>query len=329
MDKLDRSLLDMVQEDIPLTRSPFNSIALALDITTEELLMRLQQLKKEGLIRRFGAVFDAKQLGYCSTLCAMKVPVAMISDTASIVNSYAHVTHNYLRNHYYNMWFTLTAPSCNELQRLMKEIQQKCGIEELIDLPALRVFKIKVTFPLQPREAASQHANESTTVQTSSVAEVPNDLEKDIIRAMQGDFELCDDPFALIAAKLSIDPDSFLEKVETMKAKGYLRRIGAILYHRLLGFEANAMSVWKAHDRNIEASGQIFAGFSSVSHCYQRRSHPSFPYNLFAMIHERDSLVCEELAKKIAGKTGLNHYRLLYSSEEFKKISMQFFPKED
>ncbi|MBN2062383.1 MAG: AsnC family transcriptional regulator [Deltaproteobacteria bacterium] len=146
MDKIDRDIINKIQSDFPITRRPFQEIGEHLDISEEEVIDRLEKLKTEGVIRRIGGNFNSRELGYTSTLCAAKVPSEKIDDFVQVVNSYLGVTHNYQRSHDYNLWFTFIAPDMDFINDALEDIRKKTGIEAILNLPAKRMFKIKVDF---------------------------------------------------------------------------------------------------------------------------------------------------------------------------------------
>lgn len=149
MDDIDKALLNKIQSNFPITSRPYLSIANALGIDEDSVLKRLVRLKKIGVIRRIGGNFVPRKLGFVSTLCAAKVPNDKIDFFAEIVNSYPGVTHNYQRNNNkFNVWFTFIAPSMEEIEKNLKEISQKTGIIDILNLPATKVFKIKAHFDL-------------------------------------------------------------------------------------------------------------------------------------------------------------------------------------
>ena len=148
MDKIDKKIINRIQGNFPLTSEPYKQLARELELSEEELLNRLKMLKEEGIIRRLGAVFDSQKLGFCSTLVAMQVPDDKIEETAEVVNAYPGVTHNYLRDAEYNMWFALIAESPQRIEQILEEIRQKTGVEKIRNLPALELFKIKVNFQI-------------------------------------------------------------------------------------------------------------------------------------------------------------------------------------
>ncbi len=149
MDDVNKKLLEIIQDDFPITPEPYKELAKTIGITENEVINRIKQLQDEGIIRRLGGIFDSRKLGYKSTLCAMKVPEEKIEETAQIINSYNGVTHNYLREHDYNMWFTLIAPSREHIEKICNEIKERSGIKTLIELPAKRFFKINVKFSIK------------------------------------------------------------------------------------------------------------------------------------------------------------------------------------
>lgn len=148
IDEINRAILNSIQSDFPLTPRPYQSIAENLGLTEDDVLSRLTQLKKEGIIRRIGGNFVPEKLGFVSTLCAAKVPENKIDSFAAIVNEFQGVTHNYQRDNEFNIWFTFIAPSMDEIQENLDRIRLETGINEIINLPATKVFKIKAQFAL-------------------------------------------------------------------------------------------------------------------------------------------------------------------------------------
>ncbi|TDA69493.1 MAG: Lrp/AsnC family transcriptional regulator [Clostridia bacterium] len=153
MDALDRKLLTLVQKSFPVVPRPYAAIGEQLGIGEDEVLDRLGALKASGILRRLGAIINSRKLDFFSTLCAMKVPEDRVTEVAAVINRYPGVTHNYLREGEYNVWFTLICPSAREAQRIIEQIKEETGIQEMLNLPALRLFKVVVNFDLE-REAA-------------------------------------------------------------------------------------------------------------------------------------------------------------------------------
>jgi DNA-binding Lrp family transcriptional regulator len=146
MDEADKSILNEIQSGFPIKPRPFQEIGVRVGLPEEDVIERLKRLKRRGIIRRIGANFHSSRLDFTSTLCAAKVPEEKLNRFVKVVNRYPGVTHNYLRNHAYNVWFTFIAEDMDEIERALREIAQETGVNEIRNLPALRVFKIKVDF---------------------------------------------------------------------------------------------------------------------------------------------------------------------------------------
>lgn len=146
MDDRDRAILNEIQSDFPISSRPYREVGKRMDISESEVLERVKKLKTDGVIRRIGGNFDSKRLNFRSTLCAAKVPDGDVEDFVRVVNAYPGVTHNYLRNHDYNVWFTFIAPSMSHIEVALEEISKATGATEIVNLPAVKRFKIKVDF---------------------------------------------------------------------------------------------------------------------------------------------------------------------------------------
>jgi DNA-binding Lrp family transcriptional regulator len=147
LDQLDRAILDVLQNEMPLTCQPFKEIADQLGTSENEVIKRIAAMKESGLIRRIGGIMNSKQLGYFSTLCAMTVPTERIEEVTEMINELAGVTHNYLRDHHFNIWFTLTSPSRSEMEKQLHDLEQACGLK-ILPMPAQKLYKIKVSFDM-------------------------------------------------------------------------------------------------------------------------------------------------------------------------------------
>jgi len=145
MDEIDREFLNEIQADFPIEPHPYRVMGNRLGISEDEVLARIAKLKREGIIRRFGASINSRRVGFVSTLLTAKVPREEFDAFVEIVNSHPGVTHNYERKHEYNVWFTLISPSLEEKERAIKELVRDTGVD-ILELPARRVFKIRVDF---------------------------------------------------------------------------------------------------------------------------------------------------------------------------------------
>ncbi len=148
MDEIDKKILNILQKEFPLEEQPFLIVGQRCGISEDETIRRVKRMKKEGIIRRIGAVFEGKKLGRVSTLCAARVPEDKIDSFVKIVNASKNVTHNYQRNHEYNIWFTVSAANAKELEKFLKDVKAQTGITDILDMRAVRTFKINASFDL-------------------------------------------------------------------------------------------------------------------------------------------------------------------------------------
>ncbi|KAF0208836.1 MAG: Lrp/AsnC family transcriptional regulator [Actinomycetota bacterium] len=326
---LDRRMLDRIQASFPVASRPFVTLAKDLGVSEAEALACVRGLKASGVIRRIGAIFDSHRLGYRSTLCAIAVPEERIEEVAALISEYPNVTHNYEREDRYNVWFTLIAHTAARIQAILDEIAETTGIDDILDLPATRLFKIKVDFDFTgERDARSEAPVATRPAETEAV--VLSREEKALARLLQGDLHITERPFLDLAKTLlecgyDVDENWVLERTREWVDTRVIRRFGAAIRHHRTGFSANAMGVWHAPEERVEEVGAIMASFKEVSHCYQRPSAPTWPANLYTMIHGRTREECVEVARRIREATGLEEPRLLYSVREFKKTSMKYF----
>ena len=146
MDDTDKAIINEIQSDFPITSRPYYELGKRLDLSESEVLDRVKRLKADGIIRRIGANFNSKRLNFTSTLCAANVPEEKLDRFVQMVNSYPGVTHNYLRNHEYNIWFTFIAPNMPDIDNALQEISEVTGVTQILNLPGVKVFKIRVDF---------------------------------------------------------------------------------------------------------------------------------------------------------------------------------------
>ena len=146
MDDIDRAIINEIQSDFPITPRPYHKVGQRFNISESEVLERVKKLKVDGIIRRIGGNFDSRMLNFTSTLCAARVPEEKMEQFIQVVNNYPGVTHNYLRNHDYNVWFTFIAPNMSYIDKALKEISETVGVTEIRNLPAVKMYKIKVDF---------------------------------------------------------------------------------------------------------------------------------------------------------------------------------------
>ena len=319
---IENELLFQMQNSFPLTEKPFEVMAKTLDISETEVLSMVQKLKDEKIIRQTSAIFDTKRLGYTSSLVAFKVDVDKVDAAAEIINGHPGVSHNYLRNHDYNIWFTMAvAPdSTLGLEKTIEILKVQTGARDAITLPTLKMFKISVKMDTTGKRAKKEKlqklAHKELIFTARHVA---------VIKELQKDIKVTPEPFKDIIQKLALSYKEFFNITDELKESGVMRRFATILNHRKAGFGANAMSVWAVPEDKGEKIGKEMAEFSAVSHCYLRPSYPNWPYNLFAMVHAKTQEACDALIEEMAKESGLTEYGKLYSTVEFKKQRLVYF----
>ena len=315
-------LLYQMQHAFPLTQRPFRELADTLGSSEEAVMDAVRQLKEERIIRQTSAIFDTKRLGYKSSLVAFKVPEEKIEDAAKIINAHPGVSHNYLRNHDYNIWFTMAvAPdTALGLEKTIDILKERSGAEDAIILPTLKMFKIKVQMDTTGKRAKKEKVHKAAH---KEIDLTPEHIE--VIKALQKDIDIVAEPFADITEVLGITHEKLFEIATELKESGVMRRFATILNHRKAGFGANAMSVWSVPEEKGEEIGRQLAEFSAVSHCYLRPRYENWPYNLFAMVHAKTQEECDTLIEEMAQETGLKEYGKLYSTREFKKQRLVYF----
>jgi siroheme decarboxylase len=326
LDELDKRLLNLLQGSFPLAPRPFAGVAELAGVSEEEVVRRTRRLLDERIIREITPIFDTRVLGYKSMLVAAKVDPENPWRAAKIINSHPGVSHNYLRDHDFNIWFTIATEPDSKLglDGTLEVLQRLTGAESVRQLPTLRLFKIRMDLEMEKGTdalAASAQAVEPNEPEAIELSE----LDVEVIRATQGPMEVTPEPYAAAAAELGLDQRRLLDHLEDMRARRALRRVAAILFHRRAGFSANGMGVWRVPEERIAQLGPRMASFRGISHCYQRPTYPDWPYSVFTMAHGRSKEECDAILASIAEDTGIEDRRTLYSSTEFKKIRLLYF----
>jgi DNA-binding Lrp family transcriptional regulator len=330
LNPLDQQLLNEMQDRFPLVREPFAELAERTGASEAEVIARLKAMRASGVLRQVSPIFDTKALGYATSLVAMRVPEERLKAAADIVNSHPGVSHNYKRTHEFNMWFTIAVPQGSDLQAHVDALHRMAGAESTRMLPTLRLFKIGVTLDMTGERAIDHRSSPQYTHEQREVAAAHHLTERDIevVRAVQGDLALEPDPFAGPAASLGTTVAGLIDELLDLQRRGYLRRFAAILRHRKAGFGANGMAVWNVPVEGVFDMGQTMAGYTTISHCYQRPVYEDWKYNLFTMIHARKKGECEDFVKDLAKRHELDDYAVLYSTTEYKKVRLAYFTSE-
>jgi siroheme decarboxylase len=329
LDELDKRLLNLMQGRFPIAPRPYQQVASAAGITEGDVIARVQHLLDERIIRQVTPIFDTRALGYSSMLVAAKVDPENPWRAANVINEHPGVSHNYLRNHEFNIWFTLaTEPgSALGVDGTLEVLARLAGAESIRQLPTLQLFKIRMDLEME-----GDTADLAKAVEVAPPAETEpqpyDEFDIAVIRATQGDMPVIPEPYAPAAERLGISQPQLLAHLEAMRERRLLRRVAAILFHRRAGFSANGMGVWKVPDERIMELGPRMAAFRGISHCYQRPTYADWPYSIFTMAHGRSKEECDAILDSISEQTGVSDRATLYSSTEFKKIRLLYFTEE-
>jgi siroheme decarboxylase len=327
LDEFDKKLLDTMQGKFRIVPRPYAEVATLLGVEEETVLTRVRELIEQRIIRQVTPIFDTRALGYESMLVAAKVDPEHPWRPAKIVNQHPGVSHNYLRNHEFNMWFTVaTEPdSPLGLDGTLEVIKQETGAESVRQLPTLKLFKIRMD--LEMSGDTEKLAKSAQAVEPVDIEPQPYDeLDKAVIRATQGDLPIVSEPYVDAARELGMPVDQLIAHLEGMQERGLLRRVAAILFHRRAGFSANGMGVWKVPEDQILEAGRRMAAFRGISHCYERPTYADWPYQLFTMAHGRSKEECDAILDAVRDEVGCIEDRAtLYSSTEFKKVRLLYF----
>ena len=328
MDKLDTEILNEIQWEFPLVVNPFDEMAKKFKISTNEVKDRLIQLKRKGVLRQLSAIFDTRKLGYTSSLVAMEIEPDKLEYVAHQINKHPGVSHNYERDHQFNLWFTLAVPPGSDLEKELGKFSKLDGIKKTRMLPTLQLFKIGVKLDMVDDKKHEVKPSEEKK-KITNVKFIATENDKEFIRELQKDMEIVDRPFEKAAKKLRITEEQVFEKLHYYEEIGVMRRYAAILRHREAGFTANGMIVWKVPEARINEVGNKLGAFPQVSHCYERPVYPDWPYNVFSMIHCKSFDEAGEMAGQIQKQINVNEYKILFSSKEFKKTRVEYFVEHE
>jgi DNA-binding Lrp family transcriptional regulator len=312
----------LLQDEFPVEKRPWAEVGKKLGITEEEVLSCVERLFDVGVIRKLRTILDAQKLGTCSsTLMAMKVPADKMDHVVSIVNEYMSVTHNYQREHDYNLWFTVTTCGNKDLRTTVEEIKRRIGIPDsyVLDLPTTRVFKIDVRFKFTDTAA-------NTDKYRKEVVQSPVDTDETdqaILHITQEGIPLVREPFEGVAKETGMSQEEAIARLKRLINGGVIKRLGISVNQRKVGIVANAVVAWQVPQDQVESVGNILSSYNEITHCYERITVPGkWEHNLFTVLHGYGRESVEETAKKISENIGIRDYLVLFSNEQFKRTSV-------
>ena len=317
-----RLFINQFQGGFPIARRPFLQVAAKLGMTESALISLVGSLLADGLLSRFGPLFDAARMGGCHVLAAMAVPSGRFAGVADLVNRFPTVAHNYRRQHDLNMWFVVSAESARLVDSTVDQIQRQSGLV-VYRFPKIREFYVGLFLSL---DAGGNVETVSRSCEHPGSGHVLTGVDRELVIACQGGLPLSTEPYCDIAGQLSVPTEEVLERLSLLKRHGIIRRIGAVPNHYRLGLRANGMTVWNVTEEHSTELGERVGSLPFVSHCYLRPRFPGiWDYNLFAMVHGPDrnsvehkrSVIREILGRHLLGED------TLYSTEILKKSGLR------
>lgn len=331
MNELEQNILAIIQDAFPLEERPYLVLAEQLGSDEQSVFAAVENLRQSGIIRRIGGVYDSKKLGFISRLCAGKVPTASagvsddsaLNEFAATVNEISAITHNYVRSHEYNVWFTIIARSEAEIQKIVDEVCSKTKLHDVHILNATKKFKINTV--MGAAVSANRIGDEKRLCEPKAKQSPAHFLSANDSARIR--IACTDIPHTLTPFKdWGVSCDELREDLALKR----MRRFGAILRHQEAGFAYNAMvcfanSEFGFQNSELKKAGEILAGKRYISHCYKRPSFEGFPYTLYAMMHAQSAEELDRNIKEAAASIGNPDYVVLHSLHELKKTSFRFF----
>ncbi len=319
-------ILDGLQRGLPPVEDPFTGLAHEIGISQEELLETVTSLKAGNIIRNISGIFSGEALGFFLSLVALKVPPDRIDEVGAFISSHPGVSHNYVRNHDYNMWFTLAEENEDFFYHSLSVIKKKTGIEDSLVLRKEKLFKIGVLFKVGRGESGAGEAFEKGGGDVVPESLSPREVEA--IRLLQRDLPVKKNPFeALLRENNSfLSLGELLDLYSSFLERKIMRRYCAVLKHRNAGYRANSMTVWKPGS-NFDLD--VFMQSSAVSHLYTRTVYPGkWEYPLFAMIHSKTESELADTVEELFQRSGAEEFISLQSVRELKKQRVCYFSPE-
>ncbi|MBI2186127.1 MAG: hypothetical protein HYU37_03255 [Acidobacteria bacterium] len=317
----ENALAIAIQDGVPLCAHPFDELGRRLELPSSDVLGQLRTWSREGKLREISAVLEGSLLGYDSALCAAAVPEQELPHVTEVVNAHPTVTHNYLREHAYNLWFTIAVPRTMGLDETLARLETRAGAR-FFPARRTRTFKVGVNFDLLTGEnsTSAQAPPETAPVDLSA-------RDERLFRTLQTPLPLVARPFAALAEGAECTEGELLTFAR-LHLGGAIRRYVATFRQQRLGVRGNAMVVWHVPDEKLEEAGRRLADAPQVSHCYARQPLPDFPYTLYSMVHGPNEARCRDLVDRLAALVGTDDCAVLATTRELKKCRLRYFLPE-
>lgn len=323
----EQQLLDIIQTGFPLTARPFYAIGQRLGISETEVLTTLEALKTRQIIRQISAIFLGHALGFQTALMSFQVPESRVDQAADFISGHPGVSHNYLRAHAFNVWFTLSVPHDLDIQQHVHTLARLTACDQSLYLPGRKTFKRRVQFAVSPNlkePTKPSHSSEPSSKMSRKIT-LSDEIQRGIMEALQYDLPLTPTPFLDIARRFQVAEETFFDFLDFLKTSRKMSRFAGILRHRHLGYTANAMVVWEVPADMVDEFGTYGAANPAISHCYERVVYPQWPYNMYTMIHGTTAEETQSVIDDLVEKFPNTPHERLYSVREFKKQRVNFF----
>jgi len=321
-------VLNRVQQDLPLVYMPWHQLSGELGLTPDDVMDIIRTYRDEGVIRNIAGIFSAEKLGYDISLVAFCVPDKKVAQAAEIINAHPGVSHNYLRDHRYNIWFTLAVPPSTSLQKEAARMADQAGAEDYLLLRNERMMKLGVKLAVGDGKIPSGNKSHQENYVKKGARKL-SEREKEAVRLLQNDLLPDPRPFARLVDDNNTDmqEDELLDLADGLRKDGIMRGFRAVLRHRDAGYTANAMTAWKLDTgTQLDEVQEVFGEEPSISHLYLRTVYPGrWEYPLFAMIHARSEDELTAIIHGLEERSDLHNYQVLRSLREFKKERVKYF----
>jgi DNA-binding Lrp family transcriptional regulator len=311
----DKRLCNELQTGLPIAERPFAIIARILKSSEAKVLKRTRTLVKLGVIRRLGVSINWRAIGKANTLVTAHIEQEDLKKVVSAVNKLRGVSHNYLREHYYNLWFTLRADSQKGLEIILKKLSKRFRVA-FNTLPVERVFKLDARFDAASdgKRLLSVRRRCPLNAERCSLCVI----DARILKGLQEGLKVVKRPFNFISKDKFEIYDGLLHIAEMIHS-GVINRLGAMVNHNKLGFAANAMFACKTEKSRAIVIGEKLAALGIVSHCYERKIFKGWPYNIFAMMHGSNMEDIRKVVERFIKKEKIKSFAVLPTAEKLKK----------
>ncbi len=314
LSQFQKRLCNRLQRGLSLCARPFAAIAQDLGSSETEVLRETRDLKEAGILRRISVQLNYRALGFSSTLVTGHVPPEQLPEVTAAVNHLPGVSHNYLRSHHYNLWFTLQGRTPEQISVTLLDLRTRFDVD-FHSLPVTHVFKLDVRFDVENADEVLLQDDEA--VPSTEPVEIA-DGQRDILARLQGGLEVTSRPFDAPRPE-DMDEQCYFALLAELMDLGVIRRIAGVLNHHKLGFSANVMFAGQVTPEHVVEAGRRLAQFGTVSHCYERRTFAGWKYNLFAMMHGRSMAQIQHTLDKFTAPGDVLAFELLPTQAELKK----------